>query len=72
MPRQVNPIMAALRTERLRRGMTLTELSHLVGYNRKMLSACETGYRTPNLFQLIAWAQVFNFTLTLTGQHDPS
>lgn len=58
-------IIAALRSERLRRGMTLAEVGALVVMPLQQIHDWEFGNRSPRIDGLIRWAGVLGFAVKL-------
>lgn len=70
--RRPHPIVAQLKAERERRGLTLRDVFDRCGIPPATVSAWETGGRSPNLRSLEVYAQSLGRTLVSAVTHPAS
>jgi len=64
-----DPIIATLRAERGRLGLTQTDVAQLIGRKTyQTIHQWESGKNTPTLASLRAWANALGYDLALTRQ----
>lgn len=64
--RRPHPLVASLRDERVRRGLTQAAVARRAGYTRRTIGCYEIGHHVPSVDALIRWAHALDYTLTLT------
>ncbi len=62
-----DPLLAALRAERLARGVSLDQLGQRAGFAHDLIGKWERGARSPRLANAVAWANALGFDLTLAA-----
>lgn len=60
---EVDPVVVALRAERIRRGWTLRQVAELAGCAFSSIHHAEVGKRSPTLALLRAWADALGMDL---------
>lgn len=65
MTRVVQPIIAALRAERQRQGLSQTALAERIGTSQPELCAWEKGRKATGLFLLLSWANALALAIRL-------
>lgn len=63
VPENVDPVIRALVTERIRRGMSRRDVVHTSGCSSASVSQWERGVSSPTLAKLRAWAEALDMTL---------
>jgi len=63
-------LIAALRIERQRQGLTILELEERAGFCRNHVEKLENGVRRPTGFVLAVWAWTLGFRLQLAPLND--
>lgn len=61
----VMPMVAALRQERLRQGLTQAAVARRAGYARKTIGGYETGHDNPSVDALAHWAAALGLRVAL-------
>lgn len=64
--RAVDPVINALRTERVRRGWSQSHLSDLLGHTAGSISQWESGNQCPRWTAIRDWAEALGFRFHLT------
>lgn len=65
-------LIAVLRTERIRRGLTQADVAHRAGYAPVTIGCYEIGHGMPSVDALTRWAQALGYSITLTpGPRNP-
>ena len=59
-----------LRGARMQQGLTITELSHRLGWDRKTISKWENGLRAPSSSQLYDWALALGYKVNMMPIQD--
>ena len=65
VPDGIDPVIRALVSERLRRGMSQRDVVHAVGCSSASVSQWERGISSPTLAKLRAWAEALDMDLNV-------
>jgi DNA-binding transcriptional regulator YiaG len=66
VPEGVDPVIRALVTERVRRGMSQRDVVHILDCSSASVSQWERGVTSPTLTKLRAWAEALGMSLDVT------
>jgi transcriptional regulator with XRE-family HTH domain len=70
-PYFIRPIILTLTHERKLRGYTKRSLSFAIGVKPDRVGLWESGHSVPDVINLVTWAEVLGYKLTLTPMDNP-
>ena len=65
-------IIKVLHHERIYHGVTQADLAHKIGISESTLSKWEHGYRTPSIYNLLAWCDSLDIRLITEPYPKPN